>query len=281
MSHQEAQTAELVATRYGGETSLNVAADVPQTIRELLERRCIRRYTEEPIPDELLDTLLACAQSAPTKSNLQQYSIVVTTDHDRRMRLAELNPDTGHMKYCPVFLTFCADIRRAQRLSEKHGFAYASNNMDTLLNTIIDAALAMQCFITAAEAAGLGCAPISQVRNHMAEFCEALELPPGVFPIAGLTLGWPAWEGRMNARLPAEAVIHREVYDDSDFDAVIDAYDRRRHGTNPVSREGQRHTDKYGVSDPCFWSENVARQLSVTERGDFRDFLLKNGFDLA
>ncbi len=281
MAQQEAQTAELVATRYGGETSLDAAADVPQTIRELLERRCIRRYTEEPIPDDLLDTLLACAQSAPTKSNLQQYSIVVTTDHDRRMRLAELNSDTGHMKYCPVFLTFCADIRRAQRLSEKHGYAYASNNMDTLLNAIVDAALAMQCFITAAEAAGLGCAPISQVRNRMAEFCEALELPPGVFPIAGLTLGWPAWEGRMNARLPAEAVIHREVYDDSDFDAVVDAYDRRRHVTNPVPPDGQRHADKYGVSDPCYWSENVARQLSVTERGGFRDFLLKHGFDLA
>lgn len=269
-----------VDIRYGDVTGREIPADTPATVTELLSRRCIRRYTDAPIPDDLLDTLLACAQSAPTKSNLQQYSIIVTTDHDLRMKLAELNPDTGHMKYCPVFLTFCADMRRAKRLTEKHGYAFANNNMDTFLNATVDAALAMQCFITAAEAAGLGCAPISQVRNRMQEFCDALDIPEGVFPIAGLTLGWPDWEGRMNARLPMDAVIHREKYDDSDLDSLVDAYDARRLETNPIAPDGQRHTDKYGVSENCTWSENVARQLSVAERAGFRDFLLSNGFRL-
>tara|TARA_R110000868_G_scaffold21533_3_gene89139 strand:+ start:1351 stop:2184 length:834 start_codon:yes stop_codon:yes gene_type:complete len=272
---------ELIGGRYGAEFGGETPAEVPETIAELLARRCIRRYTDDPVPDALLDTLLACAQSAPTKSNLQQYAIIVTTDRDQRMKLADLNPDTGHMQYCPVFLTFCADMRRAKRLTERHGYAYASNNMDTFLNATVDAALAMQCFITAAEAAGLGCAPISQVRNRMAEFCAALSIPDGVFPIAGLTLGWPAWEGRMNARLPQAAVIHRERYDDSGLDGLVDAYDARRRETNPISADGQRHTDRYGVSENCTWSENVARQLSVAERADFRAFLLGNGFDLT
>lgn len=270
-----------VDIRYGDETGRDVSPEMPVTVTELLLRRCIRRYTDVPIPDELLDTLLACAQSAPTKSNLQQYSIIVTTDHDLRMKLADLNPDTGHMKYCPVFLTFCADMRRAKRLTKKHGYAFANNNMDTFLNATIDAALAMQCFITAAEAAGLGCAPISQVRNRMQDFCDALDIPEGVFPIAGLTLGWPDWEGRMNARLPMEAVIHREKYDDSDLVSLVDAYDARRLESNPIAPDGQRHADKYGVSENCTWSENVARQLSVAERPGFKDFLLSNGFELG
>ncbi len=274
-------TAELMKLRYGGETGLGVADDMPQTVIELLDRRCIRRYTDAPIPDDLLDTLLACAQSAPTKSNLQQYSIVVTTDRNCRMALADLVPDTGHMKYCPVFLTFCADIRRARRIADMRGHGFANNNMDTFLNAVVDAALAMQCFITAAESAGLGCAPISQVRNRMQEFCDALKLPPGVFPIAGLTVGWPAWEGRKNARLPASVVVHRETYDDSGLEDAIDEYDRRRHVTNPVPADGQRHADRYGVADPCYWSENVARQLSLPERPGFRDFLRSHGFDLA
>ena len=270
-----------VDIRYGDETGRDVSPEMPVTVTELLLRRCIRRYTDVPIPDELLDTLLACAQSAPTKSNLQQYSIIVTTDHDLRMKLADLNPDTGHMKYCPVFLTFCADMRRAKRLTKKHGYAFANNNMDTFLNATVDAALAMQCFITAAEAAGLGCAPISQVRNRMQDFCDALDIPEGVFPIAGLTLGWPDWEGRMNARLPMEAVIHREKYDDSDLESLVDAYDARRLESNPIAPDGQRHADKYGVSENCTWSENVARQLSVAERPGFKDFLLSNGFELG
>jgi FMN reductase [NAD(P)H] len=273
--------AELLKGRYGTEPATVPDYALPEAVRELLSRRCIRRYTDREIPDALLDTLLACAQSAPTKSNLQQYSIVVTRDRDMRMKLAELNPDVGHMKYCPVFLTFCADMRRAKRLTEKHGYAFANNNMDTFLNAVVDASLAMQCFITAAEAAGLGCAPISQVRNRMADFCDALGLPDGVFPIAGLTLGWPAWEGRMNVRLPQPVVVHQERYDDSRLEADIDAYDRLRHVTNPVPADGQRHADRYGTSDPCYWSENVARQLSVAERPGFRDFLLHHGFDLA
>ena len=272
--------AELITARYGTKAEWTPPKRLPATIEELLNRRCIRRYIDAPIPDDLLDTLLACAQSAPTKSNLQQYSIIVTTDHDQRMKLADLNPDTGHMKYCPVFLTFCADMRRAKRLTEKHGYDFANNNMDTFLNAVVDASLAMQCFITAAEAAGLGCAPISQVRNRMEEFCVALDIPDGVFPIAGLTLGFPAWEGRMNARLPIDSVIHREKYDDSNLENLIEAYDDRRHASNPIGPENQCHADKYGVSDRCTWSENVARQLSVAERPGFRDFLLKNGFEL-
>jgi nitroreductase len=275
-----ATSEELVTGRYGTSIDGEISSDLPQTVAGLLSRRCIRRYTDAPIPDALLDTLLACAQSAPTKSNLQQYSIIVTTDRDQRMKLADLNPDTGHMQYCPVFLTFCADMRRAKRLTERHGYDYASNNMDTFLNATVDAALAMQCFITAAEAAGLGCAPISQVRNRMDAFCAALDIPDGVFPIAGLTLGWPAWEGRMNARLPQSVVVHREKYDDTNLEAVVDAYDARRHETNPIAPDGQRHADKYGVSENCTWSENVARQLSVAERDGFRDYLEKNGFDL-
>lgn len=266
--------ANLMKDRYGLDTGVEAPETLPPTVSELLARRCIRRYTEEPVPDALLDTLLACAQSAPTKSNLQQYAIIVTTDHDRRMKLADLNPDTGHMKYCPVFLTFCADIRRVQRLADKHGLDYASNNMDTFLNATVDAALAMQCFITAAEASGLGCAPISQVRNRMADFCEVLELPPGVFPIAGLTLGWPAWEGRMNPRLPPGLVIHRERYDDSDFDAEVDAYDARRQESNPAPPDPDS-------GEVRVWSQGVARQLSKEERGGFRDFLLGHGYDLS
>jgi len=272
---------ELIGGRYGIDYGGDAPDDLPAAVRQLLERRCIRRYTEDPVPDSVLQTLLTCAQSAPTKSNLQQYSIIVTTDEALRMQLADLNPDTGHMKYCPVFVTFCADMRRAQRLTGRNGFDYASNNMDTFLNATVDAALAMQCFITAAENMGLGCAPISQVRNRMEDFCAALDIPEGVFPIAGLTLGWPAWEGRMNARLPQAAVVHREKYDDSGLDALVDSYDAQRLETNPISADGQRHTDKYGVSENCTWSENVARQLSVAERAGFRDFLLKNGFDLA
>lgn len=276
-----ATIAELYAARYGADTGLDADLPTDGTVAGILSRRSNRRYTDAPVDDALLDVLLACAQSAPTKSNLQQYSIVVVSDAAVRGRLAPLCPDTGWLETCPVFLVFCADMRRAQKLAELRNHPHANNNMDTFLNAVVDAAMAMQSFITAAEAAGLGCAPISEVRNRIEEFSAVLELPSGVFPIAGLTAGWPTQAGFINQRLPQSVVVHRDRYDESHLEAEIDAYDRMRHAIFPLPPEKQRHVDKYGALDFCGWSENVARQLSVPERKGFRDFLERRGFDLG
>ncbi len=272
---------EMIGARFAIETDRGSGVAAGETIAGLLSRRSSRRYTDRAVPEELLDVLLACAQSAPTKSNLQQYSIVVVADAEIRARLQPLVPATDWLRTCPVFLVFCADMRRNQRVAGFRGHGHANNNMDTLLNAIVDAALAMQCFITAAESAGLGCAPISEVRNRIAEFCDVLGLPDGVFPISGLTAGWPAQPGYVNQRLPSSVVIHRDRYDDSGLEAEIEDYDRRRHEIFPVPAARQRHTDRYGVAEIYTWSENVARQLSIPERAAFREFLTSHGFDLA
>ena len=272
---------EMIGARFAIETDRGGAVAAGETIAGLLGRRSQRRYTDREVAPDLLDVLLACAQSAPTKSNLQQYSIVVVADADIRARLQPLCPATDWLATCPVFLVFCADMRRNQRIAELRGHGHANNNMDTLLNAIVDAALAMQCFITAAESAGLDCAPISEVRNRIAELCDVLGLPDGVFPISGLTAGWPAQPGYVNQRLASSVVIHRDRYDDTGLEAEIEDYDRRRHEIFPVTPARQRHTDRYGVAEICTWSENVARQLSVPERAGFREFLTSRGFDLA
>ncbi len=249
-------------------------------ITDLLSRRSIRRYTDESIADDVLDMLLACAQSAPTKSNLQQYSIIVVSEASLRERLAEHCPKTPQLQSCPVFLVFCADMRRNQRVAEFRHHTYANNNLDCLVNAVIDAAMAMQCFITAAESIGLGCAAISEIRDQMEDVSALLELPPGVFPIAGLTLGKPAVPGFINQRLAPSIVIHRNRYDDRDLEAAIDTYDARRNALFPIPDSAQMHTDKYGTVSNYTWSENTARQLSIPERQAFKAFLKTHGFEL-
>ena len=276
-----ATIAELYAARYGTDAGPEVDLSADGTVADILARRSHRRYTDKPVDDALLDVLLACAQSAPTKSNLQQYSIVVVSDPAVRAQLAPLCPDTGWLETCPVFLAFCADMRRGQKLGALRDHPHANDNMDTLLNAIVDAAMAMQSFIIAAEAVGLGCAPISEVRNRIEDFSAVLGLPDGVFPIAGLTAGWPSQQGFINQRLPQSVVVHRDRYDESQLEADVDAYDRMRHAIFPLPPEKQRHVDKYGALDFCGWSENVARQLSVPERAGFKDFLERHGFALG
>jgi len=161
------------------------------TVLAILSRRSIRRYTSDPVPDALLTVLLAAAQSAPAKSNLQQYSILVIDDPDRRRRLEDLIPNCIWAARAPVFLLFLGDIRRGRRIAEMRGYEHRNDNLDTFMNAAVDAALAMQCLITAAEASGLGCCPISMVRNDPQALADLVGLPEGVFPVAGLSMGWP------------------------------------------------------------------------------------------
>lgn len=266
--------AELYKNRFG--LDKDIGKDIPTdgTVAELLNRRSLRRYTDEPVPEELLEVLLACAQSAPAKSDLQQYSIIVVEDPKAREVIG------GWEGAAPVFLMFCADSRRQRRLAEIRGHDFQNDNVDTFMNSCVDAALAMQCFITAAESVGLGCCPISQVRNRIDAWCEVLELPDGVFPISGLCVGWPSMKGYISMRLPPSVVVHRDKYDDSNLEAAVNDYDKRRHAIYQIPPEKQRLTEKYGVLEFCGWSENTTRQLSEPERPGFKSFLNGHGFAL-
>jgi len=240
----------------------------------ILNRRSHRRYTDEPVSDELLDAMLACAQSAPAKSDLQQYSIIVITDPKSREAIG------GWEGEAPVFMLFCADMHRIQKLAKHRGHDHQNNNVDTFMNGVVDAALAMQSFMNAAESVGLGCCPISQVRNRLPMFRDMCDIPDGVFPIAGLCVGWPSTPGWISMRIPPSAVVHRDKYDDSSLEADIDAYDARRHEIYQIPAEKQRHVDKYGALDFCGWSENVTRQLSLPERAEFKEYLQSHGYKL-
>jgi FMN reductase [NAD(P)H] len=255
--------------------------EVPDAIASLIDRRVTRRYTDQDVPDSLLDALLAAAQSAPAKSDLQQFSVVVMRDKPRIKQIADWIGTMDWIATAPVFLVWCGDMRRGQRLCAMHDMPHANNNMDTFLNTAVDCALAMAQFMAAADAVGLGTCPISYVRSHIERVSPLLGLPAGVYPVAGLSIGWPVFRRPVSMRLPPSVVVHRERYDDSALDTEIAAYDQRRNARDPVAAGGLKNNDVYPPRDGVGWSENVARQLSVPERFGFSTYLKTKGFDLA
>ncbi len=257
------------------------APDMAAAVRALIDRRVARRYREQDVPDPLLDALLAAAQSAPSKSDLQQYAVVVMRDRARIKRIADWIGTMDWIATAPVFLVWCGDMRRGQRLCDMHAMPHANNNLDTFLNTAVDCALAMGAFIAAADAAGLGTCPISYVRSHIERLAPLLGLPPGVYPVAGLTVGWPAFRRPVSMRLPPGVVVHRERYDDAGLADEVSAYDSRRRASEPLAPGSLKNLDVYGPKEGAGWSENVARQLSVPERFGFAAWLRTRGFDLA
>jgi nitroreductase/FMN reductase [NAD(P)H] len=273
-----ADTQALLRARFGIDLP---EADVPDAVVPLLDRRVTRRYTDQDVPDALLDGLLAAAQSAPAKSDLQQFSVVVMRDKPRIKQIADWIGTMDWIATAPVFLVWCGDMRRGQRLCEMHGMKHANNNLDTLLNTAVDCSLAMGQFIAAAELIGLGTCPISYVRNHIERVSPLLGLPDGVYPVAGLAVGWPVFRRPVSMRLPPAVVVHRERYDDSALPDEVSAYDDRRRTRDPIAPGSLKNNDVYKPREGVGWSENVARQLSVPERFGFKAYLRTKGFDLA
>lgn len=262
---------KLTEGRYG--LDLEIPKNIPDGIEALLKRRVIRKYTDKFIKEDIMALLLSAAQSAPTKSNLQQYSIVIIRNVEVRSKIADLVPSMPWMKSAPVIAVFLGDVRRIRKISQLRGHEYQNNNVDTFMNAAVDAALAMQCFMIAADNLGLGTCPISYVRNRIDDLATILNLPDGVFPIAGLCVGYPDETGYVSMRLPQKIVVHQDRYNDENLEAHIKEYDDNNHKRFALAPGKQRHVDKYGVLEKCTWSENVARQLSLPERAGFKDYL--------
>src|SRR5579885_797906 len=185
------QITAAVRHRFGDDVAPAAAADGLDTVLRLVQHRSQRRYAARAVEPALVDLLCAAALSSPSKSDLQQRDIVVLEDAAQRRRVTALLPDAW-IGEAPCFLVFCGNNRRQRQIHEWRGHAFANDHLDPFFNAAVDAAIALGTFIAAAEAMGLGCCPISIIRNHAAKVSEILALPDHVFPVAGMTLGWPA-----------------------------------------------------------------------------------------
>jgi FMN reductase [NAD(P)H] len=264
--------------RFGVAPELGGAADENASLRRILARRTHRQYADRPVPEPLVNLLTAAALSASSKSDFQQASIIRVIDGQKRAALAALIPSMPWIGAAPVFLVFCGDARRLERIGELRGHQQSNGRLEGFFNATVDAALVMQTFVLAAEAVGLGCCPISVIRNHVDQAAEILALPDKVFPVAGLCVGWPASQGHISLRLPPAVTVHVDAYDDAALADLVDAYDRRRDARHRLSREQQRAPQKFGYADFYGWSEDKARQAAQPEGDAFPPWLKQHGF---
>ena len=264
--------------RFGTAPALSQAPQGVEVLADMANRRVMRRYQEKPVDPALIEALCGVALSAPSKSDLQQADIIVVSDPAQRARLEALLPDNPWLKAAPVFLVFCVNNRRHRLIFEWRDRPFVNDHLDPFFNAAVDAGIVLATFCTAADRAGLGSCPISAIRNHAAEVSDILGLPRHVFPVAGLGVGWPAFEGVMSPRLGLDVTVHHDRYGETALRERVAAYDRRREQVQPYRT--QRQVERFGQSDTYGWSEDKVRQYSVPERVDFGAFVRKIGFKL-
>ena len=212
---QDATAAALLEARYGA-PEIAAPALWNDTLSLLLGHRSVRAFLPDPVPADTLPTLVAAAQSAPTSSNLQTWSVVAVQDTARKARLSVMAGSQGHIDACPLFLVWLADLARTQQLAADRGVdVEGPQYLEMMLVAAIDATLAAQNAVVALESMGLGSVYIGGIRNRPEAVAAELGLPPQVFAVFGLCVGIPdpSVHTDIKPRLPQSAVLHTEQYD--------------------------------------------------------------------
>jgi len=226
----------------------------------LNERSVCRRYKPDPVPEAVVRLLCATALAAPTKSDLQQATLIRVADPAKRSAITSLLPGSPWLAAAPELFVFCADGWRFRKLFQHKNTPFVNEHLDAFFNATVDAAIALSAFVSAAELAGLGTCPISQIRDHVAKVDALLELPDWVVPVAGLALGYPLTKEPLSARLALSATVHTDRYDPAAVERELDAYGARR-GKD--------------------WVGDKAKQYSVVMRGDFGAHAQRKRFRLV
>ncbi len=272
------ETDAMLQARYGDAKAL-LNGPHSAVIDALLSHRSVRTYANTPLPEGLLDTLMAAAQSASTSSNMQVWSAVAVQDAGRKARLAALAGDQAHVAKAPLLLLFLADLSRLRRIGDAQQAATPGlDYLESFVLGIVDAALAAQNTVVALESLGLGCCFIGAMRNKPAEVAAELGLPPEAFVVFGLTVGYPdpQREAAIRPRLKPQAILHRERYEipAETEQQLVAEYDGAMH----------RFQDSQGMPS-IDWSRQMMRRVGSPEalmgRHCLRDVLNKLGFKLT
>lgn len=239
------------------------------TIELLNAHRSIRKFTAEPIEQDTLNTLIKAGQAAATSSFIQACTVIQVSAGDRRDALAEMAGNQQYVSTAPVFLVFCADMKRHQLACGMHNAEMQSGFTEQFLTASLDCALFAQNVMVAAESLGLGGVYIGGLRNKIEAVSELLELPELVYPVFGLCLGHPDQNPEVKPRLPLDVVLKQDRYDDSQDAERIAAYD-------DSVREYYR--TRTGGNKEMSWSEQISGMLVKEARPHMLPFLNKKGF---
>lgn len=178
----------------------------------IINRKTIRKYKNEDIPIEQLESLLFKASRAATMGNMQLYSVVVTRSAEMKEKLSPFHFNQPMVKGAPVVLTFCADFNRFTKWCEIRNANAGYDNFLSFINAASDTLLYVQNFCTLAEETGLGTCYLGTTVYQPMGIIETLKLPKLTFPIATITVGWPDEDPEQPDRLPYQAYIHEETY---------------------------------------------------------------------
>lgn len=225
-----------------------------ETIKLMKAHTSVRRFKEQEIPQADLDEILTAAQMASSWKNFQSYSVILVRSQEKKDALYELVPQEA-IRQSAAFLLFVGDLNRAEKGASLHTDVFQPQGVEGLLITSVDAALAGQNTLLAAESLGYGGVIIGLVRYKSEEVAD-FNLPDYTYPVFGIALGVPNQQHDVKPRLPLSQVVFEEEYQEQPVEAILD-YD-------------QVQEDYAGARATTSWSQRLAEQFGQAEPGSTR-----------
>ena len=242
-----------------------------ETIKLLLSHSSCRSFLDKPVPEEVAEAIIKCAQRAPTASYLQAYTIIRVEDKEKRKLLAEYAGGQEWVEKAGLVLLFCADLHRLEVMLDVKD-KNVLHNTELYTVAVTDAALASSRALVAAQAMGLGGVFVGGVRNETEKMAELFELPQMVFPMYAVCMGYPDKIPPQRPRMAAKMISAVDGYPDitgpeqlTDYEKEVSEYFLDI--TNGRSGRG--------------WIARAEHAISVKPRYGVGDFLHKAGFMTA
>lgn len=241
-----------------------------ETIATIQNHVSVRAFKKQALSDEQVRQLVTAAQAASSASFQQAYTIIGVTDPDLLQAIAEAACNNMFITDGGHFFVFCADVNRHKQLADEAqvDISKAINGIDAILVGAIDATLAAQNLVIAAESMGLGACYIGGVRDGIIKISELLNIPEYVFPVFGLVVGYPNECNDHKPRIPFEAIYHVNGYNNN-TKAILKQYDEEMR-LYYATRSGEKRNQT--------WSDSVLRSFIRHSRGHMKKFLNERGW---
>jgi nitroreductase len=268
--------AQALLSRRNRDGALASPAQWNEVLATIINHRSVRGFLPDALPDGTLELLVAAAQSASTSSNLQLWSIVAIEEPAHKASLATLAGDQQFIRDAPLLLVWLADLARIEAIAaQRQQVVEGTHYLEEFIVGVVDAALAAQSALIAAESLGLGAVYIGAMRNLPEQVAEALRLPPHVFAVFGTSVGWPdpAKATDIKPRLPQRVVLHRETYGAAATHDAVAEYNAVMRGFQ--QEQGMRAVD---WTQQCI--ERVKDAAALRGRDRMREALRNLGFEL-
>jgi FMN reductase (NADPH) len=242
-------------------------------IESMLNRKSIRKYTDEIPTDEVIHLVVRAGQQAPFASQL--CSVLLTRKK-------------GVPFGAPLLFTICVDLHRMELIMARGGWQIVTNDLSMLFFGIQDASLMAENMVTAAESLGMGSCFLGVAPYIADKIARKYKLPPRVFPLVQLVMGYPAENPPTRPRYPLSFSLFEDEYpkfSDGEVEQAMKQMDEGYLAQNYYSKgkikikleRGREETYTY---DNYSWTEHISRKWGqwYESPAELLEQLSKRGF---